>query len=259
MEIPVKAALLAIVVSWCAYGQSAAPPEFEVASVKPSMSLSITRSGGPGTSDPGQFTCQGCVLRDLILRAYDIRWYQLIGPGWLNNTRFDVYAKVPKGATKEHFGLMLQDLLAKRFKLTAHQDRKEMAAYNLKIDKGGPKFKEWTDAPPPAPGAKKTDPPVSGMGPAPDGGVIRRMLFPMDQVAVWLELMLLRPVFDETGLKGRYDITLHYFPESASAGADLGPDLVEAVHSQLGLKLEPVKRMIDVRMVDHVERVPTGN
>ena len=57
--------------------------------------------------------------------AYGIRSYQLSGPQWLADERFEVMAKVPDGATKEQFRLMLQDLLRQRFKLVVHRKKEK--------------------------------------------------------------------------------------------------------------------------------------
>src|SRR4051812_33221743 len=86
-------------------------PEFEVASVKPStahqghpmpmMSGAIAEmmgfNGGPGTEDPGRIDYSGVSLKMLLVRAYGVRPYQISGPGWLDNERYDIVAKVPPG------------------------------------------------------------------------------------------------------------------------------------------------------------------
>jgi len=132
-----------------------------------------------------------------------------------------------------------------------------MAVYELKIGPGGSKLKEWVDSSTAA-GA----PPASGISWGDGFGVTRRMAgWPMNMVVTWLEVTLNQPVVDATGLPGKYDITPHYFPERLFAinEPDAGPGLVDAVQSQLGLKLQLAKRMMPVWIVDHVERVPTGN
>jgi uncharacterized protein (TIGR03435 family) len=88
--------------------------------------------GGPGTGDPGRVSIENYPLESLILEAYDIRTFQITGPDWLignfgpTAARFDVTATIPPGATREQFRQMLQDLLAKRFKLAIHHEMKEM-------------------------------------------------------------------------------------------------------------------------------------
>src|SRR5580704_15741563 len=89
-------------------------PTFEVASVKPAtplgpLGMRADRTGGPGTGDPGTYTCQNCPVEWVVSEAYDIRSYKYAGPDWLGNVRFDFAAKVPAGTTKEAFRAMLQN------------------------------------------------------------------------------------------------------------------------------------------------------
>src|SRR5665213_1440042 len=98
---------------------------FEVASIKPAAPMQggrimIGSRGGPGTDDPGQMTFNNASIGDLIQSAYNVKSYQVTGPGWLETVRFDVIAKVPAGTTKEASRIMLQHLLADRFKLVLH-------------------------------------------------------------------------------------------------------------------------------------------
>jgi uncharacterized protein (TIGR03435 family) len=228
-------------------------PKFEVTSVR------ATAAGGqsgfataPGGSDPGLFRCTGCTLLNLINRAYHLKWYQLSGPDWLRIDRFDISATIPKGSAREELPLMLQDLLATRFNLIVRRTTKEMAVYELKLIKDAHKMVAWADPPP---GGQA---PQSGTSNAPDGGVVRRMSgWTMEVVVSWLEIALQRPIVDQTGLKGKYDINLHYFPRPSAD--EPGPDLIEAVRTQLGLTLESAKHMIDVLVVDQVQRTPTEN
>src|SRR3954451_10262547 len=132
---------LTAIVSMCcaAYAQDAAgQPTFEVASVKPAPPQSghmfrIGMSGGPGTPDPGRINFENVSLKNVIMRAYNVKGYQISGPSWLDSERFDITAKVPAGATKEQFQLMLQNLLAERFKLQLHRESKQMPVYALVV------------------------------------------------------------------------------------------------------------------------------
>jgi uncharacterized protein (TIGR03435 family) len=81
-------------------------------------------------------------LRVLIMRAYDVQTFQVSGPSWMDSQRFDVIAKVPDGATKEDAQIMLQNLLADRFKLKLRKGSKEAVIYELVVAKGGIKIKE---------------------------------------------------------------------------------------------------------------------
>ncbi|MGD0666486.1 MAG: TIGR03435 family protein [Bryobacteraceae bacterium] len=164
---------------------------FEVASVKPAAPptpdrMMIMMRGGPGTDDPGRATLSNVTQRLLLAKAYGVQDYQISGPPWLDTERYEIAVKVPKGATKEQFMVMLQNLLADRFKLTLHHETKELPLYALVVAKNGPKLKE--SAPPPAPdgtapkdgaGAGYGGPPAgAGFGPPPgpppgEGGMPR--------------------------------------------------------------------------------------
>ena len=160
---------LALLPAGAALAQTAADPTtFEVASVKPAAPqtpgrMMVGMRGGPGTPAPGQVTLTNVTQKMLLARAYGVQDYQISGPGWLESERYDIVAKVPKGATKEQFQAMLQNLLAERFKLTLHHETKELPQYALVVAKNGPKLKE--SAPPPA--AEGT---AAKDGAGPDGG-----------------------------------------------------------------------------------------
>jgi uncharacterized protein (TIGR03435 family) len=151
----IVSACLALLISSIASGQSTAPlPSFEVASVKVAEQpkpdgqgrMFIRRGcrGGllPRSTDPGTLTCENTPLKALLVTAYDLKSYQVEGPAWLDADGFDIVAKVPPGTTKEQFNLMLQSMLAERFKVTVHRETKSMQVYALSIGKNGPKLKE---------------------------------------------------------------------------------------------------------------------
>ena len=139
--------------------------EFEVASIKPAPPqgggrFMVMMRGGPGTPDPGQLTYANVSLRNILMNAYGVKTYQISGPGWLDTERFDLTAKIPKGATKEDLKVMLQSFLADRFKLTLHREQKELPIYALVVAKGGPKLKESAEEEtPPSPDAPPLPPP----------------------------------------------------------------------------------------------------
>ncbi len=141
-------------------GQTA-PPQFEAASIKPSGpfvpgNMRIRMTGGPGTDDPGRVIFEKYVLSDLIEIAYDIKHYQLSGPDWLINAGKDSLPirhyrrNFPQGRPKSEYRLMLRNLLAERFRLTAHNGTREMPVYNLVVGKNGPKLALSAKSPAPA-------------------------------------------------------------------------------------------------------------
>jgi uncharacterized protein (TIGR03435 family) len=273
--------LITIALAWLVARGQPAKPAFEAASIKPAIPLGplgmrFVINGGPGTSDPGLYRCQNCSLYLIVLAAYEIRIpVQFSGPAWLENVRFDVSAKVPDGATKDEFRLMLQDLLAQRFKLAVHREKREMPAYELEVAKNGPKFKasvpnetpENDDAPEEN-GKLKRDRdgyPILRRGVTMAAVPGHARLRSDNQSMEWLAEMLSgqtgKPVVDGTGLKGRYDFVLSWVTQETPAAATDpdGPDLPSAVQLQLGLKLEEKKRPIQMLVVDHIEKVPTEN
>lgn len=281
---------LFLLITGFAYAQT-----FEVASIRPSppsdpqVGMTVGAKGGPGTSDPGLFTCQNFSLSNLVTYAYDLPFYRLTALDWMGTARFNVSAKVPIGTTKEQFLKMLQQLLAERFKLAVHWEKKEMQTYDLVIAKGGFKLKEVRDEAE----AKKDDADSDRrrapepMKLAPDGypalsgGTTMAMMNGRARVmyhkqtiqflAGILSSQVGHPVNDTTGLTGKYDIGLYWASEGgrpSASGAtpleglndpDSRPDLFAAIQSQLGLRLEAKKAQVDVLVVDHAEKIPTEN
>jgi uncharacterized protein (TIGR03435 family) len=301
MAIAYKRAFFGTVIAGlAASGQAANPaPEFEVASVRPAPPPTPGRqfnfsgsTGGPGTRDLGTYNCRNCPLTVLVAQAYDRKGFEIIADRWMSDMRCDVTAKVPAGATKDQFRLMLQHLLAERFKLATHHESKEMDAYELVIGKNGPKLKESVDDP--AAGPPPEPPPPGPLPKDKDGHVIvpaGATIFETTNGVPWARMnasketmesfvarvssFLRQPVFDATGLKGTYDFVLTWSPDLVGMGvpppppgggeapsaplAPDGPTLFGAIQSQLGLKLESRKRQVDVLVLDHAEKVPTEN
>jgi len=212
-------------------------PSFDVATIKPAAPpnggpIRIGMGGGPGTNDPGRYTCSFCNLQMLMVQAYDVAGYQLTIPAALLEGRFEVAAKVPVGATKEQFRLMLQNLLAERFKMTVHREKKEAPVYELTVAKGGPKMQESVedpaakdapDSPPPPPPGGRGPPQMGtdGFPVMPKARPGRPMMFmgmgrarmqataeSMEELAKMLGNQVGKPVTDATGLTGKYDFTL---------------------------------------------------
>jgi uncharacterized protein (TIGR03435 family) len=234
-------------------------------------------------------------LKVLIMRAYDVQSFQVSGPAWMDSQRFDVIAKVPAGATKEDARIMLQNLLADRFKLKLHKGSKEAAIYELVVAKGGLKLKEAVQtAAAPAEGA-------GGPPPTPPRGKDGLMRTPHGQLGIQatakgrmrmqgdavtmarltqlLGMVVGRPVVDKTGLTGTYDVLLDFSPEGMGPGPktlalgegggnpaetprdsnDSGATIFTALQEQLGLKLESRKGPVDLLIVESAEKAPTKN
>jgi uncharacterized protein (TIGR03435 family) len=246
-------------------------PKFETASVKRMERGIIHNSMGPAT-----VILRGDPLKIVLMEAFKVRAYQIVGPSWLDEECYEIVAKMPESATRDKIAAMLQALLVERFKLAAHKENLPRPVYALVVDHGGPKFKD----------ANMNFRP---MGPRPGEMMFRAALdtqgfkgaMTMARLAQLLSGRLDRPVQDFTGLKGTYDIDLAWAPDPSidrpfSAGSftaataalgDTGADLpaaptatlFTAIRESLGLKLEPRKEPVEMLVIDHVERVPTEN
>src|SRR6185437_8339564 len=120
---------------------SNAKPEFEVATIK--QSDPNRRGWGIGVNRSGMLNTLNTTLADLIKFTYDLHPKQVIGaPAWFDSEKFDVSAKpdTPGIPTVKQMQVMLRKLLADRFSLAFHQDKKELSAYAITVAKGGAKI-----------------------------------------------------------------------------------------------------------------------
>ena len=278
----IRAALLLTLSAVLACAQPS--PQFEVVSVRATGAVSGRGrgdpgelrgcQGGPGTSDPGRWICN-TNMGDLLFKAYPIMSFQLTPPDWAFQTLFEIAAKLPEGATREQMPPMIRGMLENRFKLAAHFVKKDLQVYEMTVGKDGPKFKEWADLTPWGEDRKRPpQPKAADFRPADDapadwyfagGRRAFRGKQSMNALAGRLSNWLNQPVIDATGLKGDFDIMLDFvadqppIPGREPDPPAVGPTLMKAVESQLGLKLESKKTAIDVLMIDRLEKTPTDN
>jgi len=256
------------------------PLYFEAASLKPS-DPKAPPGGGIRRQPGGRFNTFNTPVRQLIIFAYQIQGYQLVGgPDWISNTRYDVTAKlegdpqpVRPGTGADHMMLATRTLLAERLKLKVHRETRELDIYALMMarpeGKPGPKLKTAADncspealaarrgAPPPAPGTA----PVCGIQVLP--GRVRFGGYPLSLFAQMISNQLGRAVVDRTGLTGNWDFEMTYAAPPPQGplppGVELppsdpdAPDLFTAVREQLGLKFESTKGPIEVLVIDSIE------
>jgi uncharacterized protein (TIGR03435 family) len=240
-----------------AFGQPAAPTNlaFEVASVRPHVDGAPGSTGRTGIEEnPGQIRIENLSLRTLIAISYGVKGSeQLVVPGWLSTTTFDITAKPPAGYKHDQLQFLLRNLLADRFKLAVHHETKPISAFALVVAKGGPKLHEAAG-------------PRSYLTVRP--GLIEGKQRSIGELAGGLTSVLGRAVRDQTGLGAAYDLKLEWTPDAppptpdgAEAGSapEPGPSLFTALQEQLGLKLESIKIPGDVVIVDHMEKVATEN
>ncbi len=257
-------------------------PMFEAASLRPMEAARSPRlEGGPGTNDPGRIRYSGITPRFLILEAYRIRNFQLVAsdPKALDAKGYELVAKLPAAATVADLRAMMQSLLAERFHLAVHRERREMLGYSLTVAKSGPKLKpaaspagaanDFDPLPPAPPNELEVHedgypnvPPREGswIVVLPTGYARMRQLHAsMADLAGMLANHLERPVVDATGLNGRYEFTLSWAAGVPSTGAEPVPDIFGALQQQLGLKLASWRGPVDVVVVDRFDREPAAN
>ena len=204
-------------------------PKFEVASVKRTNQGIINNSLGPGT-----VTLSGDPLKIVLMEAFKVKSYQIVGPSWLDEDCFEIVAKMPEGSTSDQIPAMLQALLMERFKLAVHKDDRPRPGYALVVGKSGPKFKEADLSSKDAHAGQimfRAGPGTAGFkGPMTMASLARR-----------LSNRLRQPVQDFTGLKGTYDIDLSWAPDPAfeKSGPYAGAFADAHPNADLPLLLQP--------------------
>jgi uncharacterized protein (TIGR03435 family) len=235
-----------LVLAGCAFSQI---PSFDAASIRPNDS-----GAGPSSMrvTPGHIAMQNVSLKKILLNAYNIpddREYAVIGPDWLTSEHFDMDATFPADTPVSQLRLMMQTLLAGRFKLEAHRETRQLPNYTLMVAKGGAKIM------PVEPGQAQT----SGAN-----GRFTATRTSMEHFADLLARQTGFPVVDQTGLAGVYTFTLQWDP---GAGLDVGPadtapagpSIFTALEQQLGLHLASSKGPSEVVVIDRMEKMPTRN
>ena len=236
-----------------------AKPLFEVATIKPSDPAA--QGQGINVNQSGHFTTRNTPVIELIKFMYGVHAKQVIGaPSWVESERFDILAKpdTPGMPSVNQLKSMVQKLLAERFGLEFHREKRELSAYVVTVDKAGVKMAKSQANQPPLPG-------FGGRGP----GALGVRNSTMTEFAEFLQSRVLeRPVVDQTGLTDRYDFTLEWKPDPGQLGPNAPaqlpqniedrPDLMTAIRVQLGLKIESGKAPVDVMVIDKVSK-PSEN
>jgi len=249
------AAIAPLLIALAPAATPAQQPAFEVASVRPSREGNRREQIQVG---PGTVTMRNVTLKGAVRWAYHVFNFQVSGPDWIGYERYDIVARSAGPAPEDQLRRMAQALLSDRFRLTLHRTSREMTAYILTVGKNGPKFKESTTE--------------GEFSVQPDQ---RRMMLTVQRIgsAQFVEMLsgiLNAPVLDQTGLTGKYDITidgakymdqLSRHNEAGPAPDPMGPLalIMTAIQDELGLKIDSRKAPIDLLIVDHAEKVPTEN
>ena len=285
------------------FGATAQKMTFEVASVKLSKSTDRPTSNVPLSVDDvyaptgGLFSSTNSPLFAYLRFAYKSSLATPGLPGWGRTDRFDIEAKAQGNPTKDQFRLMMQSLLADRFKLVLHTETRQSPIYAivvLKPGKMGPQLQPDDGScatasddiktlatapqlPPPASAAASASQipsiPCGVLMPVPPSAPGRMRIagrrVPISLIAAMLPNPASgvdRPVFDHTGLNGTFDMSFEWAirlppgapPPPGFTPDENGPTFFEALQDQLGLKLVPQTGPVDVLVIDHVEQ-PSPN
>ncbi len=243
-------------------------PAFEVASVKINTSgAPVSRMSAPeGT---GRFEATNASVRMLILNAYAIPGFQLVGgPSWVNSLNVDVLARGAAGATRAEISAMVRTLLAERFNLVVRRETREMPVYALVVARDdrrlGPRMQASTTncaaaAAPGAPAPQTSSGQLlctTRMSPF----TINAGGMTMTRLAQSLSAIVDRVVTDETKLPGGYDLQLSFTPErppppGAPPPADPdAPSIFAALQEQLGLKLDTRRGTVEMLVIERIEQ-----
>lgn len=233
-------------VSLTVLAQDAGAPRFEVASVRRDPT---TDAGSYVRYLPGGRLSASSWMKQVVQLAYGMKDYQVTGgPGWLTTDWYTIEARAGRpDATKDEINAMLQTLLVERFHLKFHREVREMEAYDLVVDKGEAKLTPL--------GEKERS------KCARDNSAVCGMTNTAS-LAGFLTSIMRHPVFDKTGITGRYDVLLDF--DTYALGGKAPPEgyskpaLSTALQEQLGLRLERHKEPMPVLVVDGMER-PTEN
>ncbi len=275
------------------FGQVPAPrPEFEVASIRPTGPAQDGQTNFGIHIDGAMVIIHSYSLRDYVedSRNYKVRDYQISGPDWLDNAKFDVSAKFPDGVSRNLLPEMMKSLLEDRFKLAVHIEKKDYSIYALTVSKSGAHLKESVvDSGPDPSGQDKNNTNVTlnagssggrgssvvdlghGASISSSGGHLEARKVTMPDLVETLWRYVDRPVVDMTGLTGTYDLSLAYgveelrnmlrvvhvdrqVPDNALPPASIFDSLKAA-----GLLLDARKSPMDVVVIDRIEKTPAAN
>lgn len=234
-------------------------PEFEMVDVHANPTVFLTMEGGAMRED--RYALHQATLLDLISTAWGVRPERVVGgPSWLNLDRFDVIAQAPAGTPPASMPAMLRKVLADRFGLKVHEDKRPLPGFILSAEKH-PLLKAAEDSD--DPGCKWRYLTAEQRAASQPTYICHGVT--MDEFTAKLaggldESYVDAPVTNETGLAGRWDFSLQWTNQwwLLSKRAE-GPTLFEAIEKQMGLKLETRDVPMDAIVVDSVNRTPTAN
>jgi len=270
---------MAVVVSAVAVAAAQSELAFDVASVKEYTSPSETAAFGIMPPTPGRMRIVRTPLRFILHYAFQVRNHELIGaPEWADSSSFDITATFPADPprTEDDRRAMLRTLLADRFGLKTHREKRELPIYALVMARKdgalGPQMvrstidcEQWIAEKRPRIGAgSPSSVAPGGKRPVCQMLTTRRFITAgtqtMQQLSEVLQPLTGRPVANRTGLLGAFDFDLQWTsgPVAPAPGAsplpDDGPSIFAAVQEQLGLRLESARDTFDVVVIDAIRR-----
>jgi uncharacterized protein (TIGR03435 family) len=238
-----------------------ASPAFEVATIKPTR----PEERGKGFMVDGRrLHVVNMGLIDLMTISYDVQAKQILGlPRWADTDKYDMDA-VPDGQGEpnlKQWKEMVQKLLADRFNLKLHREKRVLAVYALEAAKSGPKLVKGEDGDNVLPGFFFQGRP----------GNLHVTNATMVEFAQFMQSAVMdRPVVDQTGITGRWNFPLDWTPDDSQFGGMAAslpppakgtvppPDLYTSIQEQDGLKLDATKAPADVLVIDHIDH-PSPN
>ena len=236
-------------------GYSQGPAQsFEVASIHPSVPQEAGRVSTRLSIDANRFLYTNVSLLDLISYAYTVSSQLVFGPSRLATERFDINAKIPEGSgPRQSLNQMVATLLATRFGLIVHREKRKLPCLILTVDKRGAKLQS-----------------VDGTGGLSAGNNNKAHLaylsgrLSISQLSKYFGDQLGRPIIDDTKLSGAYVVNLQWVPDvgdspELAANRPAGPSLTGALKDQAGLVLKPARANIEVIIVDAISEYPTEN
>lgn len=246
-------------------GASFGQTQFDVASIKTN---DLAQRGGEGSrrqnivANPGSLIMQNVTLKSAIQWAFNVREYQVSGPAWLNEERFDISGRAAAPAGEPQLRQMLQTLLSGRFKLAVHRETRDIPTYVLLVDKGGLKMH-------PAKAGETSNFQPQGLKMVATSTTIAQIADVLTTLSMQIPVLNV-PVVDQTGVKDPFDFTmdgsefLQNMRSLAKPGQDPQTDLIiegvqQILKDQLGIRTELRKLPGELIVVDHIEKTPSEN
>jgi uncharacterized protein (TIGR03435 family) len=215
-------------------------PSFQTASIKLNRSGAVRyemKVHAPPAPAPVTVTIENAPLRFCVQQAYSLKEYQIGGPGWIDQTRYDIAASLPPGVAHDQVGPALKTLLTERLNLAVRRETRERAVYSMIAGDNGPRLRApYTTPASPSEGAR----------------TLRLDNSSIDKLCEDLSRYADRPVLDATGIPGAYAYELRLDAAWKVKGAAIS----KILEREFGLKLEARTAPVDTLIVESAMRTP---